>query len=96
MPSFTTRPEIRGTFGAVASTHWIASAVGMRVLEKGGNAFDAAVAVSAVTAITDTPSHAGLGGTGYGLMYDAKKHQVRALDFRGVFERAVQMVALGP
>ena len=42
--SFTTRPELRGTFGAVASTHWIASSVGMRILEQGGNAFDAAVA----------------------------------------------------
>jgi len=42
MAAFTTRPEIRGTFGVVASTHWLASAVGMGVLEKGGNAFDAA------------------------------------------------------
>src|ERR1051325_9015552 len=44
MPGFTTRPEIRGTFGVLATTHWIASAVGMSVLEKGGNAFDAGVA----------------------------------------------------
>ncbi|MBT6138146.1 MAG: gamma-glutamyltransferase family protein [Rhodospirillaceae bacterium] len=40
---FTTRPEIHGTFGVVATTHWLASAVGMSILEKGGNAFDAAV-----------------------------------------------------
>ncbi|WP_233838856.1 gamma-glutamyltransferase family protein [Paraburkholderia sp. ZP32-5] len=42
--SFTTRPELRGTFGAISSTHWIATAVGMAVLERGGNAFDAAAA----------------------------------------------------
>jgi gamma-glutamyltranspeptidase / glutathione hydrolase len=42
--SFTTRPELRGTFGMVTSTHWLASAAGMAMLERGGNAFDAAAA----------------------------------------------------
>lgn len=37
MSEFTTRPEIRGTFGVVASTHWLASAVGMSILERGGD-----------------------------------------------------------
>jgi gamma-glutamyltranspeptidase/glutathione hydrolase len=41
---FTTRPELVGTHGMVGSTHWLASAVGMSVLEAGGNAFDAAAA----------------------------------------------------
>ncbi|MGH3329089.1 MAG: gamma-glutamyltransferase, partial [Streptomycetales bacterium] len=41
---FTTRPELKGNFGMIASTHWLASAAGMSVLERGGNAFDAAVA----------------------------------------------------
>jgi len=50
-PGFTTRPELAGTFGMVASTHWLASAAGMAVLEHGGNAFDAAVAAGLVSAI---------------------------------------------
>ncbi|MEO8889205.1 MAG: gamma-glutamyltransferase [Jatrophihabitantaceae bacterium] len=41
---FTTRPELQGSFGMVASTHWLASAAGLALLESGGNAFDAAVA----------------------------------------------------
>ena len=45
MSEFTTRPEIRGTFGLVASTHWLATAAGMATLEHGGNAFDAACAI---------------------------------------------------
>ncbi len=58
---FTTRPEVRGTFGAVASTHWIASAVGMSVLERGGNAFDAAAAAGFVLQIVE-PHLNGPGG----------------------------------
>ena len=45
MAPFTTRPEIRGTFGVCASTHYLATAAGMAVLENGGNAFDAACAM---------------------------------------------------
>jgi gamma-glutamyltranspeptidase/glutathione hydrolase len=41
---FTTRPELQGTVGMISSTHWLASAAGMALLEAGGNAFDAAAA----------------------------------------------------
>ena len=42
--TFTTRPTLTGTFGMVSSTHWLASQSAQRMLELGGNAFDAAVA----------------------------------------------------
>jgi gamma-glutamyltranspeptidase/glutathione hydrolase len=51
--TFTTRPELKGTYGMVASTHWMASAVGMRLLERGGNAFDAAAAMGFVLHVVE-------------------------------------------
>src|ERR1700686_4680127 len=50
---FTTRPELRGTFGMVSSTHWLASQTGMAILERGGNAFDAAVAAGFVLQVVE-------------------------------------------
>ena len=50
---FTTRPELRGSFGMVSSTHWLASSAGMAMLEKGGNAFDACVAAGLVLQVAE-------------------------------------------
>lgn len=58
---FTTRPELLGTFGMVASTHWLASQVGMAVLEDGGNAFDAAVAAGLVLSVVEPHLNGPLG-----------------------------------
>ena len=69
---FTTRPEIAGTFGVVASTHWIASSVGMGVLERGGNAFDAGVATAFALQVVE-PHLNGPGGDVPLLVYDVKR-----------------------
>ncbi len=51
--SFTTRPELLGSFGMAASTHWLATGAAMSVLERGGNAFDAAVAGALVLQVVE-------------------------------------------
>lgn len=56
-----TRPPLQGSFGAVASTHWLASAAGMAVLERGGNAADAAAAAGFVLHVVE-PHLNGPGG----------------------------------
>jgi gamma-glutamyltranspeptidase/glutathione hydrolase len=69
---FTTRPELAGTFGMVASTHWLASAAGMAVLEKGGNAFDAAVAAGLTLQVVE-PHLNGPGGEVPVIGHDARR-----------------------
>jgi gamma-glutamyltranspeptidase/glutathione hydrolase len=59
--SFTTRPQLAGTFGMVASTHWLATGAGMAVLEAGGTAFDAAAAAGLVLQVVE-PHMNGIGG----------------------------------
>ena len=81
--TFTTRPEIEGTFGVVASTHWIASAVGMRMLERGGNAFDAAVATAFTLQVVE-PHLNGPGGDVPVIAYDARRGKVEVICGQGV------------
>src|SRR3984893_17893965 len=69
---FTTRPEIDGTFGVVTSTHWIATAVGMSTLEKGGNAFDAACATAFTLQVVE-PHLNGPGGDVPVILFDVRK-----------------------
>jgi gamma-glutamyltranspeptidase/glutathione hydrolase len=69
---FTTRPEIEGTFGVVTSTHWIATAIGMATLEKGGNAFDAAVATAFTLQVVE-PHLNGPGGDAPVIVYDVRR-----------------------
>lgn len=78
MSAFTTRPELRGSFGMIASTHWIATAVGMAMLERGGNAFDAAVAAGFALQVVE-PHQNGAGGDMPAVYYSAATGKVEVL-----------------
>src|SRR5919201_401033 len=79
---FTTRPEIEGTFGVVTSTHWIATAVGMATLEKGGNAFDAGVATAFTLQVVE-PHLNGPGGEVPIILHDIKRGKTEVLCGQG-------------
>ncbi|MEQ8508169.1 MAG: gamma-glutamyltransferase family protein [Rhodospirillaceae bacterium] len=83
---FTTRPDITGTFGVAASTHWIATGVAMSVLERGGNAFDAAVAAGFTLQIVE-PHLNGPGGEVPILFSTAGQNAATVLCGQGVAPR---------
>ena len=79
---FTTRPEIKGTFGVAASTHWLATAVAMRTLERGGNAFDAAVACAFTLQVVE-PHLNSPGGEVPLILWSAKERRARVMCGQG-------------
>jgi gamma-glutamyltranspeptidase/glutathione hydrolase len=93
-PPFTTRPQLAGTFGMVASTHWLASAAGLAVLEKGGNAFDAAVAAGLVLQVVE-PHLNGPGGEVPVIGFDVGAGKVFVLDGQGPAPAAATPAAFG-
>jgi gamma-glutamyltranspeptidase/glutathione hydrolase len=80
--AFTTRPEIDGTFGVVATTHWIATAVGMGILERGGNAFDAGVATAFVLQVVE-PHLNGPGGDVPIIVHDVSRGRTEVICGQG-------------
>ncbi|WP_028602538.1 gamma-glutamyltransferase family protein [Ottowia thiooxydans] len=83
MSEFTTRPEISGTFGVVSSTHWLASQAAMGVLERGGNAYDAAVAGGFVLQVVE-PHLNGPGGEVPILLWSERLGKTLAINGQGV------------
>ena len=89
----TSRPEIVGTFGVVTSTHWLATAAGMAILERGGNAFDAAVATGCTLHIVE-PDQNGPGGDLPLVLWSAAKGKVEVICGQGVAPAAISASAL--
>jgi len=80
--AFTTRPEVKGTFGVASSTHWLASQCAMTVLDRGGNAFDAACAAGFVLQVVE-PHLNGLGGEVPILLWDTTRGRAEVVCGQG-------------
>jgi gamma-glutamyltranspeptidase/glutathione hydrolase len=90
-PPRTGRPTTLATRGMVASPNHLASQAGLRLLQEGGNAVDAAVATSAALAVL-YPQNTSLGGDLFALVYDARSDSVHALNASG---RAARRATIG-
>ncbi|BGO91449.1 hypothetical protein NBRC10512_003109 [Rhodotorula toruloides] len=90
-PFNSRRSVVYGAKGMVACSQPLAAEAGLEILRKGGNAADAAVAVSAALNLTE-PGSCGIGGDGFCLFYDAKTKEVKALNGSG---RAPAALTLG-
>lgn len=77
------RPEAYGARGMVASAHPVAAFIGLSILQRGGNAFDAAIAVAAAEGVV-LPMKCGLGGDAFVVLHDAKKREMVAYNGSGV------------
>src|SRR5512145_3387153 len=77
-----TRSVVMARNGAIATSQPLATAAGLRVLQSGGNAIDAAVTAAAVLSVVE-PTMNGVGGDLFAIVYDAKTKTVRALNASG-------------
>jgi oxamate amidohydrolase len=78
----TGRPPTRAPLGMVSSSHYLATASGLRMLQNGGSAVDAIISTNAVLCVA-YPHMAGLGGDGFWLIHDPRDKKVRAIDASG-------------
>lgn len=81
------RPVVMGRNGMVASGHPLASQAGIRVMQEGGNAVDAAIATAAALNVVE-PNMSGIGGDGFLLIYWAERGELRCVNATGAAPRA--------
>ncbi|WP_345372372.1 gamma-glutamyltransferase [Algivirga pacifica] len=104
--NFATRSEVIAQHGMVASSHPLATQIGLDILKQGGTATDAAIAVNAALGLME-PTGCGIGGDLFAIVWDAKTEQLYGLNASGrspqnltidyfVDNRMSKIPALGP
>ena len=78
-----TRSEVMAPHGIVAASQPLAAQAGLRILQQGGNAIDAAVATAAVLNVVE-PMMVGVGGDLFTLIYSAREHKLFVLNASGI------------
>ena len=76
------RPDVRGRIGAVSAGHPLAAQAGLKILQSGGNATDAVIAMAGVLAVV-RPHMNGIGGDAFGIFYDGDTGEITALNASG-------------
>ncbi len=89
------RPAVPGSRALVTSAHPLASMAGMEILMKGGNAFDAAVAVAATLNLVE-PQSSGFGGNGFMTVFDSKTGKVLSLSMAGPAPMGIKAAEMTP
>src|SRR5438093_9754018 len=87
------RSRIATRYGIVAASQPLAARAGVQVLERGGNAIDAAIATNAVLGLVEPQSN-GIGGDLFAIVYDAKTGQLHGLNANGWAPRALTPAVL--
>lgn len=80
--SFATRSEIIAKNGIIASSHPLATQIGLDILKKGGNAIDAAIATNAALGLME-PTGSGIGGDLFAIIWDGKTKTIHGLNSSG-------------
>ena len=93
--TFYSRPAVAALNGVVTTGHPIASSAGLQMLLKGGNAFDAAVAVGAMAGLGE-PEMNGIGGNGFMTIFDKKTGKVHSVSMAGAAPKALKPSEMTP
>ncbi|MGC6285237.1 MAG: gamma-glutamyltransferase [Polaribacter sp.] len=88
--SFATRSEVLGQNGMVATSHPLATQIGLDVLKKGGNAIDAAIAANAALGLME-PTGCGIGGDLFAIVWDGKTKKLYGLNASGRSPQALTL-----